>query len=46
MQMKRNNTRRPWRRLRLLWEQAHGAPAGEVHALIGPDSVAPGSMTC
>ena len=27
-------------RLRLLWEQAHGAPAGEVHVLIGPDSVA------
>jgi uncharacterized protein YbcI len=27
-------------RLRLLWEQAHGAPAGEVHVLMGPDSVA------
>jgi len=27
-------------RLRLLWEDAHGAPAGEVHVLIGPDSVA------
>ena len=27
-------------RLRLLWEQAHGAPAGEAHVLIGPDSAA------
>ena len=27
-------------RLRLLWEEAHGVPAGEVHALIGSDSVA------
>jgi uncharacterized protein YbcI len=26
-------------RLRLLWEQAHGSPAGEVHVLIGPDSM-------
>ena len=27
-------------RLRLLWEQAHGSPAGEAHVLIGPNSVA------
>ena len=27
-------------RLRLLWEQAHGAPAGKAHVLIGTDSVA------
>jgi uncharacterized protein YbcI len=26
--------------LRAVWEQAHGAPAGKVHVLLGPDSVA------
>lgn len=26
--------------LRSLWEQAHGAPAGKVHVLLGPESVA------
>ena len=30
----------PGARLRLLWEQAHGSPAGEAHVLIGPNSVA------
>lgn len=23
-----------------LWERAHGAPAGKVHVLVGPDSIA------
>ena len=26
--------------LRAAWEEAHGAPAGKVHVLLGPDSVA------
>jgi uncharacterized protein YbcI len=26
--------------LRAAWEQAHGAPAGKVHVLLGPESVA------
>jgi hypothetical protein len=26
--------------LRELWERAHGGPAGKVHVLLGPDSVA------
>lgn len=26
--------------LRSLWEQAHGAPAGKLHVLLGPESVA------